>query len=241
MGKIKDLTGYIIPDSNTEVLEFVEIKNHAAYWKCKCGCGNIFIARGADISNGHTRSCGCLSKQKAKELGNNNKGKRAQDLTDKRFGKLIARYPTEKRDSCRSIIWACECDCGNWTEVSTHALNQGTVKSCGCLKSNGELKIAQLLLENNIPFETQKSFEGCRFPDTNALAHFDFFVNQSYLIEYDGIQHFDIRFGWNNEEIYHKTQERDKFKTQWCKDHNIPLIRIPYTKYDSLTIEDLKM
>lgn len=30
-------------------------------------------------------------------------------------------------------------------------------------------------------------------------------------------------------------------KNQWCKDNNIPLIRIPYTHLDKLIIEDLKL
>ena len=52
MGKIKDLTGKNF--NRIEVLSFVEIKNHSAMWKCKCSCGNLFITRGADLSNGHT-------------------------------------------------------------------------------------------------------------------------------------------------------------------------------------------
>ena len=42
-----------------------------------------------------------------------------------------------------------------------------------------------------------------------------------------------------NEEQLKAQQERDMIKTQWCKEHNIPLIRIPYTKYETLCIEDL--
>ena len=30
-------------------------------------------------------------------------------------------------------------------------------------------------------------------------------------------------------------------KSQWCKENNIPLIRIPYTQYNNLTIDDLKL
>jgi hypothetical protein len=111
--------------------------------------------------------------------------------------------------------------------------------SCGCNKSKGELKIAQLLLAAKIPFETQKSFNSCRFPETNRLAKFDFFVNNSYIIEYDGIQHFDERFGWNTNDNYLKNKNRDEYKNQWCKENNIPLIRIPYTKYNTLTLNDL--
>ena len=36
-------------------------------------------------------------------------------------------------------------------------------------------------------------------------------------------------------------QERDAIKDKWCVTNNIPLIRIPYTKLDSLNIEDLRL
>ena len=45
--------------------------------------------------------------------------------------------------------------------------------------------------------------------------------------------------GWNNEESHLKLVKRDKYKNQWCKDNNIPLIRIPYTHLKDLCIEDL--
>lgn len=236
MGKIKDLKGKVY-DSGIEVLEFDGIKNHSAYWKCKCSCGNIFITRGADLNNGHTKSCGCINRKKIQEVGKNNKYK-FKDITNKRFGSLVALKPTEKRDNDRCVIWECQCDCGNTVELSSHALTQGQI-SCGCNKSKGELKIAQLLLENNIPFETQKTFETCRFPDTNRLARFDFFINNQYIIEYDGIQHFDQRFGWNTSNNYSQNKKRDEYKNEWCKKNNIPIIRIPYTKYNTLTINDL--
>lgn len=237
MGKIKDLTGKIF-DSGIEVIEFVEIKNHAAYWKCKCSCGNIFITRGTDLTNGHTKSCGCFSKKRTQQMGLANKNKFIKDISNIRFGSLVALKPTEKRDSCRSVIWECQCDCGNIVELSSHVLQQGQ-QSCGCNKSNGELKIAQLLLEAKIPFETQKTFETCRFPNTNYPARFDFFVDNKYLIEYDGIQHTDPRFGWNNLENFKKIQYRDNYKTQWCLENNIPLIRISYSQYKNLTLQDL--
>ena len=34
-------------------------------------------------------------------------------------------------------------------------------------------------------------------------------------------------------------QERDTYKNQWCKENNIPLIRIPYTHLNDLCLEDL--
>ena len=70
---------------------------------------------------------------------------------------------------------------------------------------------------------------------------FDVYVikgnREQYLIEYDGRQHFE---GWSSSEENLKIQkERDNYKNQWCKENNIPLIRIPYTHLDNLCIEDL--
>ena len=42
-------------------------------------------------------------------------------------------------------------------------------------------------------------------------------------------------------ENFKKTKEKDNYKNEWCKKNGIPLIRIPYTKLSSLTIEDLRL
>jgi hypothetical protein len=63
-----------------------------------------------------------------------------------------------------------------------------------------------------------------------------------YLIEYDGEQHFSqyiSKTGWNSQENFEKTQKHDLQKNQYCLDHKIPLIRIPYTQKDKITIQDL--
>jgi hypothetical protein len=78
----------------------------------------------------------------------------------------------------------------------------------------------------------------------NTNAKFDFYVNNKYLIEYDGEQHFaPCRFGSipqeEAEQRFKKQQEYDKLKNQWCKEHKIPLIRIPYTHYNDLCLKDL--
>ena len=57
------------------------------------------------------------------------------DLTDQRFGKLVAIEPTEKRRD-RKIVWHCLCDCGNETFVTSSHLRSGHTKSCGCLRED---------------------------------------------------------------------------------------------------------
>ena len=34
--------------------------NGSILWECMCDCGGVARTRGADLRNGHTRSCGCL-------------------------------------------------------------------------------------------------------------------------------------------------------------------------------------
>lgn len=200
--------------------------NSSVVWKCQCDCGNITYVRSNSLLSGSTISCGCLSKL---------------DLTGKRFGKLIALEPTNDRRS-GYIVWKCQCDCGNVAYVESRQLIKGKTNSCGCLTSKGEMIITNILQRNNIIYKSQKTFESCRFDDTGALARFDFYINEEYLIEFDGIQHFEYKnSGWDTEGHFEKVQKHDDYKNQWCKDNNIPLIRIPYTKLDTLCIEDLML
>ena len=205
-------------------------------WHCKCECGNECEISSKALVQGNTKSCGCLNTETRAALGRNNK----KDLTGLVFGKLTVIEDSGKRYN-NNILWRCQCECGNQPLIKGTSLIHG-VKSCGCLKSKGEARIAQILSENNIQFETQKTFKDCLFPNSNYHAYFDFWVDNRYLIEYDGIQHFEINTNpksWNTETNLLETQKRDRFKNEWCILKNIPLIRIPYTKLSTLTIEDL--
>ena len=57
-----------------------------------------------------------------------------------------------------------------------------------------------------------------------------------YIIEYDGIQHFQGKHFKDTLENIHKN---DLIKNKYCFEHNIPLIRIPYDK--EYTLNDLKL
>ena len=96
-----------------------------------------------------------------------------------------------------------------------------------------------MLMAQNLNFVKEKSFSDCLAPSGSKLRY-DFFVEESYLIEFDGEQHFGENLGgWNTEEYFQKIQQHDAIKNAYCKEHNIPLIRIPYTKLKTLCIEDI--
>ena len=235
--KIKDLTGQTF--GSLLVLQLDTQKQSSStnkYWKCKClNCGKIISKRQDNLQK--AKSCGCLSERHKFEKGNtySKLGIHYKDYSGQRFGKLIALYPTQKRSTQNRVYWHCKCDCGSELDVLITNLLSGNTSSCGCMISKGEEKISQILSDNNILFEKQKTFNTCRFPDTNALGKFDFYVNNNYLIEYDGQQHF-IENSWRTLEY---TQSRDNFKNKWCYENNIPLIRIPYTRLEYLQLNDL--
>lgn len=37
-------------------------------WLCECECGNKVVVRTADLNNGHTKSCGCLTKDNFRKV-----------------------------------------------------------------------------------------------------------------------------------------------------------------------------
>ena len=209
-----------------------ERKNQKIVWECKCDCGNTIFVPTTYLTRGDTKSCGCLQKDRTSQS-------RRKDLTNQKFGSLLALEPTEERKAGQ-IVWKCKCDCGNLHYVPTSDLTTGHTTSCGCTKySRGASKVADLLHKYNIPFLSEYTFNNCRFEDTNKVARFDFYVQNKYIIEFDGVQHFQPTSGWNTVEKYEQTCAHDKIKNEYCKKNNIPLIRIPYTQEDKLTINDL--
>lgn len=99
-------------------------------WHCKCDCGNEVETIGNNLIQGRTKSCGCL------------KGK---DISGLKFGKLTVKSPTLLRDAAGSIVWGCQCDCGNVVYVSGADLRAGRVNSCGCAGNNAFYKKLMLL------------------------------------------------------------------------------------------------
>lgn len=229
----KDLTGQRF--GRLVVLERNHLKKDATYWKCQCDCGNVVLVRSSKLISGHTQSCGCLQKENASK-------KHFKDLTGQRFYKL----KVIERDMSRTdkTYWKCQCDCGTKISVYSGKLLSGYTKSCGCIKSWGEYQIKHILNNNNINYKNNYNFNDC-LSEKNKKLPFDFAIfndnKLQYLIEFDGEQHFGAVRGWLTLEKFYKLRERDLYKNKYCFDNNIPLIRIPYTKVNNLTIDDLML
>lgn len=239
MPTLIDLTGKKF--GRWTVLKRAPNKGKSVYWTCECECGTIKDVKGQCLREGESLSCGCYQKEKAAITLKETAKKNMKNISGQRFGNLVALYPTEKRDYSANVIWMCQCDCGNKIEVGCNRLVQNNITHCGCkaVLSKGETKIKQILLDNNILFTQQKTFNSCRYPNTNSLARFDFWVKDSYIVEFDGRFHSVPDNGWATEEKVRITQEHDKIKNEWAKNNNIIIIRIPWYHYDQLCLEDL--
>lgn len=114
--------------------------------------------------------------------------------------------------------------------------------------SNEEYIIEQILNKNNIIFKREVGFPKL-ISNKGEPLHFDFAIYNnknelSYLIEFDGRQHFYGVDGgkWHAEgNTLEEIQERDEIKNQYCLNNNIPLLRIPYTELKTLNLKDLKL
>lgn len=203
-------------------------------WICDCKCGTKeIIVSGSQLRNGKTKSCGCYQKEQTMKAC-------IKNLTGQTIGNF---YVIESFGSGKGgHLWRCKCLlCGNENAI----INSSNIEdqySCGCsISSKGERKIKDILNNNNINYIQEKRFADCVFEDTNKTARFDFFLPKyNCLIEFDGRQHFIQSSGiFDNEEKFKRTQEHDKIKNEYCFKNNILLIRIPYTHFDKITIEDL--
>jgi Zn finger protein HypA/HybF involved in hydrogenase expression len=105
--------------------------------------------------------------------------------------------------------------------------------NCGCPKcfsSKSEIIIENLLKEYKIEYETQYTFTDLIYKDK---LKFDFciFKNEklSFLIEYNGIQHYELRKRFHkSEKEYLESKIRDKLKIDYCNKNNIKLYIIKY-------------
>lgn len=109
-------------------LTCVSIKGRTRWgiiWKCRCICGGQVDVIKYDLTSGHTKSCGCLKKERQRKAC-------TKDLTGRRFGWLTVSSQAVVNDPAQRAHWNCVCECGGTKVVVGYSLIRGATGSCGC-------------------------------------------------------------------------------------------------------------
>lgn len=200
-------------------------------WICKCDCGNEVEVAGADLVCGKIKSCGCQRY---------NKNYLIENMIGKQFGKLTVLECVGQAPD-KSFNYLCKCDCGNTKVVNGVSLRKKTTVSCGCINySIGEKKIKEILDNNKFLYIKEYNV---KIGDNNYRYDFALLNKENNniirLIEFDGRQHFEpySNKNWENNCPLIERQKRDQIKNQYALNNNIPLVRIPYTERDNITLD----
>lgn len=128
------------------------------------------------------------------------------------------------------------CNIGHRHQISWTHFDSGQ-RCAQCTSNRGIDECVIYLKKHNIPYKLEYKFPDCK--NIRPLP-FDIYVNNTFIIERDGQQHFEAidRFGGIN--TYISQIDRDRIKTMYCINKNIPLLRISYKelKQTSTIIEN---
>lgn len=107
--------------------------------------------------------------------------------------------------------------------------------------SRGEIKIEEILKKEGLVFQEEYSFPDL-LSSTGHPLRFDFAVfddegNLDFLIEYQGIQHYEAKSKFGGYSGLRKQQLNDMKKREYCKKHQYILIAIPYTDEGRITFD----
>ena len=105
--------------------------------------------------------------------------------------------------------------------------------------SRGEIKICDILDLAGLNYQEEFSFVDLLSSSGRPLR-FDFCVFDDdgeidFLIEYQGIQHYEPKSKFGGWQGLRKQQFNDMQKREYCREHNITLLAIPY--YDEGKID----
>lgn len=207
-------------------------EKHNTYWKCLCDCGKECSVKASHLKSGVTTSCGCVNKQRVRET-------HMIDISGQIFDniKVIERDNT----TTQQTKWICECLlCGTIFSTESYNLRKGQTKSCGCIKSKGEYKVGKILSSLELSFKKEFSFKDL-LSDNKIPLRFDYAIFDNnkikVLIECQGGQHYKPIKHFGGEITFIRQQKYDNKKRQYCKQHNIKLIEIPYWDFDKINKE----
>lgn len=206
--------------ANTPDYEFIssEMIKHNNYVTLKHKCGKKFPVLWTSFYSMGTRCPLC-------------KGGAKKDLAD--FKKQVYELeqdhyivdPKSIYVNAKTPLRMIHVDCGKDYPVTPNGFLSGT-RCPFCSQSRGEHIITLILDSLHISYVYQKRFDSCFYKE---VLPFDFYLpDYNLCIEYDGIQHYQPVEFFGGEDNFKLTKLRDSIKTDWCKNNDVNLLRVPY-------------
>lgn len=160
-----------------------------AYWTCLCKCGYTCEATASELVTGKKTHCGCQSVKNYAYM----------DISNRKFGRLTALYPTGKRSNGGNVIWHCRCDCQKEIDVSYNDLLYSNLKSCGCQKKEHDQKLQSFLIHvdgtsvdmlksKKLPTDNTTGYKGVYLVRGKYIAKIVFQKKQYFLGTYEKIE-----------------------------------------------------
>lgn len=213
--------------NNLKPEDYCQNSGQKVWWTCK-KCSKDWEAKICDRVTNKSGCAYCNGNWVAYER--NRLSDSRQDLCEEwDYNKNVKYCPdTISAGSNKKIWWICnKCNESYESSVCNRVAGNGCPK---CRTSKGERIIERYLKERDIEYKKQYSFHDCK--NVRRLK-FDFaiWINKKLtLIEFNGAQHYGkIHPIWGGQAT-NQSINNDKIKRQYCKDNNLNLLEIPYSK-----------
>lgn len=177
----------------------------------------------------HRKGSGCpkCSYEKTGNLNRDSQEKVISDFIETHGDKYIYDE-VEYIDSTKKVKIKCK-EHGEFWQLPCH--HKKGVGCPSCSESKGEKETSKILDRHGFSYIKQFKFDDCKYKQ-NLI--FDFYVEEKFLIEYDGEQHYYPVDRFGGKDSFKIQKERDKSKNDWCNKKEIPLLRIPYWEFDNI-------
>ena len=211
---IKEKNGNFLSKKYLGVLDIYEFQ---------CELGHKWKTSASSIINNHTWCPKCGRIITANKLRKKNGIKYLIELAKNNNGSCLSEKYININEK---YLWRCK-NGHEWLASAKHVKNGTWCPICN-KESKGEREISRTLNALNINYIREYLFNDCR--GKNRPFPFDFYLpDYNCCIEYDGEQHFLYRESGIFANKLDTIKEHEIIKTEYCKNNNIKLIRIPYS------------
>lgn len=111
------------------------------------------------------------------------------DLRGQKFGRLTVLEEAGRRNG--AVLWKCQCDCGNITEVRTGHLRRGAIVSCGCY--NREVITTHGRSKSRLHHTWQCMVDRCTNPNSQEA---DGYINRGIKVCDEWLNSFEAFAEW---------------------------------------------